>query len=507
MNNRPFLFLIINLFLLTISISCSKLEREKDTLELYTTSLLINQEGGEECIDLMANGLWEIQDIPDWISASPTSGDGYGMVTIKVAENKGVERRKASLQFSHGKATETLEVEQLSLKEVDPFLEFSRNPMDVGCFAGTQTIKLTTNRPWEVYIVPKWISITPSSGDESTEITINIAENRSPDGRQAKVVFSGEFGQRVLEVNQSGLRDIAISPGLPIFSFKQLEFTGDLSWCNAWTNSMFINPAIQDKIYLGNLVSHNAQSNINIPEFIGYTFNPITVSTSAAVEEVVKTYVPSQKEQDTFARQIMENMSDQNVSFEIDNGTFDFYSHKQLYMAGMINLGVKLDEAVSGVSFLEKEMPRKYGLIYSFKQILFTLDMDRPEKLIKEELKEVDKGRGVSYVASVSYGRIGLLVVESDIDSRDVRLAINKVIAGESLSQEETNILSAVDVCYVYFDKDKNVQTQKGGLDVVNAYKEAILKEKDCIYPVEFSLSDYTDHSLNSISFSCRAEE
>ena len=42
-------------------------------LELYATSLLINQEGGEECIDLMANGLWEIQDIPDWISASPTS--------------------------------------------------------------------------------------------------------------------------------------------------------------------------------------------------------------------------------------------------------------------------------------------------------------------------------------------------------------------------------------------------------------------------------------------------
>ena len=127
MNNRPFLFLIINLFLLTISISCSKLEREKDMLELYTTSLLINQEGGEECIDLMANGLWEIQDIPDWISASPTSGDGYGMVTIKVAENKGAERRKASLRFSHGKATETLEVEQLSLAEADPFIESSTN--------------------------------------------------------------------------------------------------------------------------------------------------------------------------------------------------------------------------------------------------------------------------------------------------------------------------------------------------------------------------------------------
>ena len=103
MNNRLFLFLIINLFLLTISISCSKLEREKDMLELYTTSLLINQEGGEECIDLMANGLWEIQDIPDWISDSPTLGDGYCMVTILVAEYIGAERRNASLHFSHGK--------------------------------------------------------------------------------------------------------------------------------------------------------------------------------------------------------------------------------------------------------------------------------------------------------------------------------------------------------------------------------------------------------------------
>ncbi len=74
MNNRPFLFLIINLFLLTLSISCSKLEREKDMLELYTTSFLINQEGGEECIDLMANGLWEIQVYWYWIGLYDRQG-------------------------------------------------------------------------------------------------------------------------------------------------------------------------------------------------------------------------------------------------------------------------------------------------------------------------------------------------------------------------------------------------------------------------------------------------
>ena len=175
MNNRPFLFLIINLFLLTLSISCSKLEREKDMLELYTTSLLINQEGGEECIDLMANGLWEIQDIPDWISASPTSGDGYGMVTIKVAENKGAERRKVSLRFSHGKATETLDVEQLSLAEADPFIELSQNPVQMFTGAGIKRIKLTTNRPWKMSEnFYRWISVSPSSGEGATKITISL---------------------------------------------------------------------------------------------------------------------------------------------------------------------------------------------------------------------------------------------------------------------------------------------------------------------------------------------
>lgn len=81
-----------------------------------------------------------------------------------------------------------------------------------------------------------------------------------------------------------------------------MEYSSGLSRCNAWTDCMFINPAIRDKIYLGNLISPNAQSNVDIPEFTGYTFNPITVSTSAIVDEVAKTYLPSPKEQDLFAR-------------------------------------------------------------------------------------------------------------------------------------------------------------------------------------------------------------
>lgn len=498
-------FLLISIvYFLLLTISCSKLEREKDILELDKSAITINQEGGEEFVELTSNDAWEIQDIPEWLSVSPFNGDYSDVICITAKENNESARRQASLLFSRGKINKTLEVEQLGLEDVAPFIEFSRNQIEVSNLAGTQTVKLTTNRPWEIYFVPNWISVTPSSGNKSTEITIRIAENRSPDKRLSKVVFSGDFGQESLEVSQSGLRDIVMSPGLSIFSFKRLKYDTELNWCDVWADSLFINPAIRDKIYLGNLISHNAPSNTDIPEFTGYTFNPVTISAWPAIEGGAKTYIPSQMEQESFAKEVIGKLQNRDEEFNLHDNAVEFYSHRQLHTVGVISMGVKLDEVVSGTSFLEKEMTRKYGLLYSFKRIFFKLNMDIPTKLIQEELKNTDAARGVSFVSSVSYGKVGLLVIESDTDSRDVRDAINHIIRREPLSQEEVNLLSTVDVCYVCFDSDKNVQMKKGNIDVVEAYREGALNGTDNIYPVEFSLSNYPDNLPGILSFGFR---
>lgn len=105
----------------------------------------------------------------------------------------------------------------------------------------------------------------------------------------------------------------------------------------------------------------------------------------------MRTYIPSPIEQEAFARQIVGNISAQSGTLVEDKGGFEFYTHKQLHTVGMVNLGVKLDEIMSDVS-------------------------------------------------SVSYGRVGLLIVESDTDLRDVKSAIDKVLADEPLSPKETNV-------------------------------------------------------------------
>lgn len=503
MKRRLPLYLVLFLLLTTLLISCSGLEREKDTLKLDKTSMTINQEGGNEYLTFISNGPWQVQDVPDWISMDRTSGDYSDGITLEVAENPENGRRKASLLFIRGKASEALEVEQLGLDEVAPFIELDTYMLNSSSLVSSFRVKLTTNRPWKLYFAPDWITVTPSSGDQSTEITVSIAENRNLEGRESVVVFQGESENKPLKISQQGLGDMVISPGLFIFRFERMRYDSKLNQLEGWANYLFINPSIQDDIYLGNLVCPAAQSNTYIPGFSGYTYNPITVSTSSpAVSEVMKTYLPSLSEQDAFARQIAEQITNGEGGAIIESlkGS-SFYNHKQLHVIGMINLGVKLDELVSGASYMEKDMPRKYGLIYSFKRTFFSLDMDIPEKLIQEELKEADREKGAAYVSSVTYGRVGLLIVESDADPGEVQAVIDKLMGNKPLSQQETELLSVTDIYYVYFDKDKNVQIEKGGQEVVTAYKEAIRIGTDGIYPVEFSLANYMDNSPYTFSF------
>ncbi len=497
---KTYLYILASLFMLT-TFSCDKDEENKFSLELDKSSITIDPKGGEELIKLTANGEWKISGIPEWLSVSPSLGNYTTDIIVVATENKDVTSREASIVFSRESVSKTLIVKQLGS---DPFLDLSKSEITIDLAGGEQKIELTTNMVWTVTDVADWVTIDPISGNKSAQITIRVGRNDRSEGRQTSFVFANKDGsiKKRLNVHQYGRKDYISSPYLPIFRFKQVSFTGELIHYDIVANSLFINPSIKKKIYLGNLLSHNAQFNTNIPEFKGYTFNPITISTSAAVSgEIVKTYIPSWAGQNDFAKQIIAKKPSQNASFIVDNGTVEFYTYKQLHTIGVAYLGEKLDELVSDFSYIEKEMNSDYGFIFSFKQTLFTLDMDIPDKLIKEEMKDADKAKGVSYVSSVSYGKIGLLIVESY--SSKIRSALNKELADKPLSQEETNLIELASVSYVFYDNDNRLRAYIGGLDAVKEYKKAMSdKELTNIYPVEFQLADYTDNSLSDISFS-----
>lgn len=86
-----------------------------------------------------------------------------------------------------------------------PSIELSTQTLDFEKDGGSQTIKLTATRDWNVTNVPDWIAVDPKSGNpaENKEVTITVLENTGMD-RSQDIKFTIGFDAKTLTVNQKG---------------------------------------------------------------------------------------------------------------------------------------------------------------------------------------------------------------------------------------------------------------------------------------------------------------
>lgn len=86
-----------------------------------------------------------------------------------------------------------------------PSIELSTQTLDFEKDGGSQTIKLTATRDWNVTNVPDWIAVDPKSGNpaENKEVTITVLENTGID-RTQDIKFTIGFDGKTLTVNQKG---------------------------------------------------------------------------------------------------------------------------------------------------------------------------------------------------------------------------------------------------------------------------------------------------------------
>ena len=86
-----------------------------------------------------------------------------------------------------------------------PSMELSTQTLDFEKDGGSQTIKLTATRDWNVTNVPDWIDVDPKSGNpaENKEVTVTVLENTGMD-RSQEIKFTIGFDAKTLTVNQKG---------------------------------------------------------------------------------------------------------------------------------------------------------------------------------------------------------------------------------------------------------------------------------------------------------------
>lgn len=392
----------------------------------------------------------------------------------------------------------------------DIYLNVSSDKISADSKGGVNKIEIKTNSSWIANCTEDWVQIDEERGTNNTIILISVDENKNKKDRQTQIIITNENADKaIITISQEGIDINNIEwADLNFSSFDNYSFIEGEDGQRTYTFKIYeqfinqyMNNDFENKIFLGNLVDRNLKSNTDIEVYGGYTFYPITLSPSI-VSVKSKKIMPSIEAQNTYASQIISALSRQNESIIINHSGFIYKSYKQLNFIGISNMGVPLDEFISGKSYKTNEMSKENGIIYSFRVVKFSIYMDLPEYLVKEDLKKENFKNGLSYISTVGYGRIGLLLIESDEDADKVKPLVNRIFRGEkTFTSEEKIILNELDAYHIYIDKNNKLSSFKGKINAVESYGNQMNNSSD-IYPLIFTVADYFTLGLESMSCS-----
>ncbi|HEX4945398.1 MAG TPA: BACON domain-containing carbohydrate-binding protein, partial [Blastocatellia bacterium] len=136
-----------------------------------------------------SNCPWTASDNQSWITTSPTSGTGVGVVTFSLTANTGTASRTGTLTV----AGSTINITQAGATACSYSIPaFNRNFTAAG---GTVTINVVTGSTctWSAFESSSWLSFSPSTtqtGSGSVVLTVAPRTNRS--SRSATVTIAGQ---------------------------------------------------------------------------------------------------------------------------------------------------------------------------------------------------------------------------------------------------------------------------------------------------------------------------
>ena len=486
------------LFLLLIG--CDKDDKNNDFLELETNSLTLEARGTgiEAKVKIRSTQKWQVADLPFWLEVYDLGSNPTEVLIRAKSENLSIETRKAKLIFYSGTASQTLKVTQRSLADQAPFIELKNKlPIDFS-FTDIQHLELHTNLPWEINELPDWLHVQPRSGQGSESVFVRASSNEAGQARSFSLqIKAAGFEDLVVPIKQQGRAAIISSPSIhELFSFSHLKFQNDYTQIQAKTNKLFVNPSIAPHIYLGSLITYQPASTTDMAHFNHYTFNPIEVKSRGTKTLLSKSFLPSPETQQLWVYELISQQLDRVIDKRQDYQSKEFYDYHKLRQIGLLNIGVPLDTLLP-----LPQMQKKTGLLCSFKQVYFTLQMEQPLQLIQEPLSQEDQSQPIAYVKSMEYGKVGFLIVESNAHFRDIQYCIQRYLEDKQLNPAQTKLLEEAHITYVYFDNDSQVQCMQGTHVPLDEFMKAQTTPAANIYPVGFSLRYLNNHKMDQMSF------
>lgn len=268
-----------------------------------------------------------------------------------------------------------------------------------------------------------------------------------------------------------------------------------------------------DQVYPGAIFTGPSVASGDFTPVTGYTKKPITVGLSLVGKSVTGT-IPSPSwtsTQDFLSNSLLAGFSGKQLaSFSFDMNQFTDYNEMKLTFGANVSVSSVLSIGINGKS---TKIKKKFGLTAKFLQKNFTMNMDIPKdgQLIDGTIDPTFLGKySPVYVNSITYGRLGIVVIESDDNYEELSLAFKAAFnigvvkgdVGVTLDQKAIINRASIKVYLVGGKGETGVQTINGYDD----FKQHILKggeftADDPGVPIFFRLRYLSDHSLYKTKF------
>lgn len=191
-------------FLFVAAISCFLTGCRKPVeVSFGTQTLDVVAEGGTYTAELKSNGDWTLGLTSEWLSVSPTSGNGDATLTLVAQSNASDQVRSVEIHATTKDNTAVLTVSQEAAAPA-PVAAIRLTPSTIECYqgGGDFEVAVETQVAWTVTEVPQWVMCSVMEGSGNSTVTVIVKPLEAEGHREADIEFVIAEDKAVLHISQ-----------------------------------------------------------------------------------------------------------------------------------------------------------------------------------------------------------------------------------------------------------------------------------------------------------------
>lgn len=202
-------------------------------LSLSAQKINLPQSGGWVDFIVYTNVPWKL-DNPQGYDIKPDSGTGSASLRLTVDENPNLGTvLTGSFTIRAGALAQSVEVTQAG---IPPVLEVSDQVLEYDYRAGTHTVSISANLPWEAHSGQVWCTLFPVSGSGNGTVDISFQENPDIETRSAVITVENQnlnIFREILLIQTGFVMNPRMQDSLSLVEFY-LETDGETWSKNKW---------------------------------------------------------------------------------------------------------------------------------------------------------------------------------------------------------------------------------------------------------------------------------